>query len=277
MAALEHGTLTGYKFYGCRCAACGEARRRYNARRELLILTGRWEPLVDAQPVRDHVRSLMAAGLGWKRAADLAGLSRTVVKRLLYGHQIGGQGPSKKVRRATSVALLAVRADLDTLAAGANVDSAGIRRRAQALACLGWSLGYQAGRIGWTVQNYSAALKRDRVSVRTARSVRDLYDELSMKSAPHDRAGGPARARKYASDHGWLPPLAWDDDLVDLPVGELAAELRRRVAVMDDDEVRRCHAAQRRYRDRSPLVVAAANEYRRRLRSAVREQQEVAA
>lgn len=272
MVTIEHGTLTGYKIRGCRCPQCTEAQRRYNSRRDRLILYGRWEYMVDAEPVRQHVNHLRTAGLGWKRTAGLAGVSISTVSKLLYGSGTRGMGPTQRVRPSTATAILAVRADLDALADKACIDAAGTRRRLQALACLGWSLGEQGRRLGWTHQNYSALQTRTQVIARTARLVRALYDELSMTPAP---AGpGVERARRAAARKGYLPPLAWDDDLIDLPDAELAEELARRAAAMDDEETVRCNTARRRG-DRSPLVVAGAREHDRRHREA-RQTQEVA-
>lgn len=265
MTGIEHGTLTGYKIRGCRCPRCTDAQRRYNARRDRLIAYGQWQPYIDAEPVRQHLRTLQAAGLGWKRAAVLAGISPSTLSKLLYGDRIRGMAPSKRVRPATAAAVHAVHADLDTLADKACTTAAGTRRRMQALSCLGWSFTEQARRIGWTVQNYSALQTRTQVIARTARLVRDLYDELSMTPAPD--TPGATRARRAAANRGYLPPLAWDDDLIDLPDGDLAAELDRRASVMDDEEIRRCSKA-RRAGDMSPLVVAGAREYGRRLRAA---------
>lgn len=261
---MEHGTLTGYKIHRCRCDACTAANRRYVNRRERLIAYGRWEFMVDAAPVREHVHALGARGLGWKRVAKLSGVSNGAMSKLLYGDRGHGLAPTKRVRPATATAILAVRADLDTLADGANTDAAGTRRRIQALACLGWSLSEQARRLGWSVQNYSILQRRQKVGAKTARAVRALYDELSMTPAG-DRPGAE-RARRDAARKGYLPPLAWDDDLIDLPDDDLAAELDRRTAAMEDEDIRACHLA-RKAGDKTPLSGAGAREYRRRQRA----------
>lgn len=267
---VEHGTLTGYKIRGCRCRRCTDAQLRYNARRARLILYGRWQPFVDAQPVRDHVNALSEAGLGYKRVAALAGVSVTSVSKLLFGCAARDMGPTKRMRPEGAASIMAVRADLDTLAAGANIDAAGTRRRAQSLACLGWSLGEQARLIGWTTQNYCTLQTRPRVSVGTARAVRDLYDQLSMTPAPEGK-NGVVRARNEAARKGYLPPLAWDEDLIDLPDADLEIELARQVALMDDEELRGCHNARYKLGDPSPLIRAGATEYSRRRKAHRRE------
>ena len=262
MTEFEHGTLAGYKVRRCRCGLCTAAQCRYNARWERLIAYGRWQPFVDAQPVRDHIRALGQAGLGVKRVAVLAGVPHGTMAKLVYGVPSTGRPPTRRIRPATAAALLAVRADLDTLAPRARVDAAGTIRRMQALACLGWSLGEQARRIGWTHANYASLQTRTRVNATTARTVRELYNELSMTPAPD--GPGVERARREAARKRYLPPLAWDDDLIDLPAAELKAELAARAAAVDNAELARCLNAVRHLKDPSPLMRAGAREYQRR-------------
>ncbi|WP_067812295.1 helix-turn-helix domain-containing protein [Actinomadura kijaniata] len=267
---VEHGTLTGYKIRLCRCPACTAANRRYVNRRTRLIAYGRWQPYVDAAPVRAHVRQLMQAGLGWRRIAALAGVSNGALCKLLYGDRRTGRLPSRKLRPDTAAALLAVRADLDTLAPGARIDAAGTRRRIQALAALGWSVCEQARRLDRSVSNYSTLMRRQYVTVATARQVRALYEQLSMVVPDPAGRNGVARARAEAARKGWVPPLAWDEDLIDLPEADLQQELARRAAVMDDDQAAACHNARYKLGDLSPLVVAGAREYKRRRHQAAR-------
>ena len=63
MAERPHG-YARYKLDGCRCYTCGYARSEYEAMRTRAILYGTWEPLIDAQPVRDHIKMLSEAGIG---------------------------------------------------------------------------------------------------------------------------------------------------------------------------------------------------------------------
>lgn len=258
---IEHGTLVAYKIDLCRCESCTAANRRYVTRRERLIIYGQWAPFVDAAPVRDHVRALSAAGIGNRRIAALAGISISTISTLLYGRP--GRPPKQHLRPETAAAILAVRADLDSLAPRALIDSAGTVRRLQALACLGWSVGEQARRLGIRTTNYSTLQRRTRVTAATARAVRALYEQLSMTPAP-DTMPGVVRARRAAARKGYLPPLAWDDDLIDLPDDQLQTELAARVAAMTDQELRRCHNGRFKLGDRSPLIRAGATEYTRR-------------
>jgi hypothetical protein len=77
-AAAAHGTRACY-VRGCRRPECLAANRAYAARVSRLKLYGRWEPYTGAAPVRDHIRALSAAGIGWKRVAFLAGVPTGVL------------------------------------------------------------------------------------------------------------------------------------------------------------------------------------------------------
>lgn len=168
--AAKHGTSTRYLHgpnqdgqpKGCRCDACRTANTRQTNRRRMAIETGRHRPMVDAQPVRDHVLALKEAGLPVQRVAQYDELW-----------------------------------DADPAAAG--------------------------------------------LSPRASR-----------------------QARESAAAHSWTTSLAWDDDLIDLPDAELAAELARRATAMSDAETQRCHAARYKDGDMSPLIVAGALEHARR-------------
>lgn len=113
----EHGTYVKYTIEKCRCEPCKQANREYEQRRRRRKAYGgeHWG-WTDAEPVRAYVRSLMAPkkgrtnGMGWKRIADAAGLSRSTVWKLLYGPK--DRGPSKRIRIENAAKLLAVNPDL---------------------------------------------------------------------------------------------------------------------------------------------------------------------
>lgn len=195
-------SVARYKLHGCRCPGCYAANRAYENRRSRLIAYGRWQPYVDAEPVRQHVRALMAAGMGWQRISRLAGAPSGAVSKLLYGQD--GRPPSRRIRPATAAALLAVRPTLEHLAPGARVDPTGTRRRIRALAAIGWSLTEQARKLGRLVSNYRRVLESPWCTAATAREVAALYERLCMTPGPSQRSR--VRARSLA----WAPPLAWD-------------------------------------------------------------------
>lgn len=204
----RHGSLAGYKIHRCRCPRCRTANRDYNNRYNRLNAYGRWQPMVDAEPVRQHINALRAAGLGVQRIADLAGVGNSTVQHLVWRHH-AGRPPTKRLRSEVAAALLAVQATPDVLAGGAFVDATGTRRRIQALVAFGWPLAEQARRLRRSLRNFRDLLTQKQVTARTAREVADLYEQMSATPPP---AGWvTTRTRRFAARNGWEPPLAWDD------------------------------------------------------------------
>lgn len=201
---MNHGQRSTY-VKGCRCDACRGANARYAKLAKYRQDTGR-RVLVDAAPVKAHLEQLRAAGVGKRAIASRAGVSQTVVNRLVGCDH---SRPAVRVRPEVARKLLAVQ--LHDHAQGANVDSIGTTRRIQALVAIGWCQSALAARIGWTPSNFAGLAhgRTDYVTARTARLVAQLYEQLSMQPGPSNRARSLARTRS------WAPPLAWDDDTID--------------------------------------------------------------
>jgi len=208
VAERPHG-YARYKLDGCRCNACGFAVSEYGRRRTLAIRKSTWR--CDAAAMRAHVRSLMAAGMGRRRVAEMAGVNDSTLSRHLYGRN--GRPAPATMRHDLARKLLAVRPDP---APGALVPAVGVARRVQALVALGWTLTEVAAGIGWTLNNLGrlASSTGGEVTARTSRSVAELYERASMT-----RPAGPAanRARAMARRRGWVPPLAWNEGAIDDP------------------------------------------------------------
>lgn len=267
MTAREHGTYAKYRLDGCRCYPCAAEASVYNANRERAIAYGTWQPFVDAEPVREHIRALQSCALGLRTIAAAAGVDRQRLQTILNGRSERGTPPQAKVRPALAAAILAVEPTPDLLPDKTIIDGAGVRRRLQALVTIGWSQAKLAERIGWTPGNFTTLVGEGRVTAASAHLVRGLYDELWNQSPPEDDHRSriaASRARGYASARGWLPPMAWDDDLIDVPDDQLDAEIARRVAAMDDQELSACWNARYKEGDRSPVIAAGARAGERR-------------
>lgn len=99
------------------------------------------------------------------------------------------------------------------------VDATGTKRRLQALAALGWSWTLLGGKLGMSGAGVGfTALHRGVVYPETKEKIKALYDEMSMLPAVvvvgHDKI---ERNKRMARRKGWLPPLAWDDEMIDDP------------------------------------------------------------
>jgi hypothetical protein len=216
-----HGNAK-YHLESCRCPVCCKAASDYESNRRRAIAYGRWQPFVDAEPVRQHVRALGEFGIGWIRAAKLAGVSTGGVSKLLYGDNLRGLAPTKRVRPETALKLLAVEPVLDNLGHRTVVDGTGTRRRLQALVYAGWTQSELARRMRMDRSNFARTIDSGLVEVATLKTVRALYDQL-WRTDPVE-AGVPAHrataARQIAASRGWAPIGAWDDDRIDDPAAE---------------------------------------------------------
>jgi hypothetical protein len=193
------------------------AHSRWRARRERLIASGEWLPFVAAQPVRDHVNKLRAAGMPIWALEQRFGMSAHHLDHLMWGSE--GSGPGEKVRTETAELLLAYWPTLDDYPESARLDPTGTRRRIQALQVRGFNLIAIAGKTGIAERYFQKAVNADKVTARLARAVRDVYG-LWWNADPCDhgvKEWVADRTRRAAERNGWYGPLAWDDDTIDDP------------------------------------------------------------
>jgi hypothetical protein len=215
----RHGDAsTCYRNHGCRCFPCRVTHARYQGNRTRQIAYGRWDAgLVDATPVREHLVYLSSCGIGYGRVAELAGVSRTSLAKVLRGSQggtEGGQQSPRRIARESAEKVLAVRADFGSVADGALVSSRGARRRIEALGARGWSKSRVAHELGWTPGNLHKIFERDHVSAGTHRALDALYNQLATTRPPTSTVAeriAVSRTLNTAAAQGWAPPLAWDD------------------------------------------------------------------
>ena len=183
----------------------------WQRRRRDAIRAGTWQPRRrDAQPARAHLQWMRTLGLSQYGCAEAIGIPTSTVTGILYpiGGNLRGLVTADTERRILSCD---TRAILDRLPDNRHLSSVGSRRRVQALAVGGWSRQHLAARMGVTLQALSSMIRRDRLVARNVRTIRTMYDELSMRSGP------TARTRREAAAAGWLSPLAWDDTTIDDP------------------------------------------------------------
>jgi hypothetical protein len=107
----------------------------------------------------------------------------------------------------------------------------GAQRRLMALMNRSWAPQAIERATGIPAAGITAALSdRETISQALAGQVAAAYDLLWDKPPPqasqHDR-NLAAAAAAYARRRGWPPPLAYDDDLIDLPAGDAAPGWQR--------------------------------------------------
>ncbi|WP_062077741.1 hypothetical protein [Demequina globuliformis] len=217
-----HGTQASYTLDKCRCALCTMAAVMAERLRREHRAQARWgvreAPYVDATPAVAHVRTLMAAGLGWKKIARRAGIDPSTVYPLLYGRaDRNGGKPRTKCRPATRDALLAVPVPaIEELEAGRSIDSTPSVNRVHALARMGYSASMQAALAGIEHQ----AIHRlwggaPMTTVRTHNAMRALFSRLwATPNTPetwHAKSAA-TRTTRTAERNAWPAPLDLDDD-----------------------------------------------------------------
>ncbi|MFF7335383.1 hypothetical protein [Streptomyces sp. NPDC008150] len=194
------------------------ASARWQSRRRRLIRAGEWEPFVDAAPVREHLKALLAAGMPLRSVCEQLGFAHgSSLQHVMYGR--GKYGPGQQVRRETAEAVLSYWPSLADFPDAARIDPTGTRRRVQALAVRGWSRHVMAAEIGMGETSFKKALHKERVTARLARTVADLYDRwwnLDPLEFGVSR-NSVGRVRADAARSGFHGPLAWDDDTIDDP------------------------------------------------------------
>lgn len=227
-----HGTYGKYKTEKCHCPECRRANRDLNrrwSRTKAMVAHGMAEPpWRDAEPVRQHIRDLTAAGIGVPSIQRMSGVSKAVLARLIYGRPERGEAPSRKIRPANADRLLAIPVPEPT--DNAVIDATGTRRRLQALVAMGWSGAELMRRIGIIGTDFPKILGRDQILVRTERKIRALYDRLWDVPPPSSTRWERAtitRALQFAAARDWVPPMAWDDDTIDDPATQPARVPRR--------------------------------------------------
>lgn len=203
----QHGQRATYTHCGCRCWPCRLAMLEQVAESERNRAYGR-SRLVDAQPARAHLAQLREAGMGWPRIAELSGVERSIVRRIIWGKARNGRKETaQRITRDTEAALLAVT--WDPADGGRPLDGDPTARRLRALVALGWWTAELARATGYGQAHIDRILhghpKHRRVRPGTARRVHALYKHLADTPPPI----GPYadRARRQAREKGWQPPL----------------------------------------------------------------------
>lgn len=122
----HHGSAYGYQL-GCKnratCPAeisCADASLAEERRRRRDAGIAEQAPRVPAEPVREHVRQLMAAGMTVLGIAEEAGVSKTGVKILLYGRSGARKGElPREIEEAKAQRILALQPSSERLAISA--------------------------------------------------------------------------------------------------------------------------------------------------------------
>jgi len=186
---------------------------------------------VDAAPARAHVQTLLAGGASRRAVAQKAGITPTVITRLLTGQA--------HLQRETAAAILAVTPAhiLDRDGHEDFVPAIGARRRIQALQAIGHTSTVIAAHAG---PGTTAAIIHNVAKHPGQWISRRNHDRVVVAySALWDKPGTSLRVKAQVARLGYAPPMAWDDvddpharpqhdlsDPAELDVDEVAVERR---------------------------------------------------
>jgi hypothetical protein len=158
-----HGVRARYTS-GCRCEECRRAAREYAHGRALARIRGDWNGLVDARPIRRHLRALSRRGVGHRSVAAASDVSHTVIVEILSGKK-------KQVRARTAKRVLAVTPD--AIADHALVSAKSTWWRVGRLRYEGFTKAAIARRLGHKMP--ALQIGKERVLARTALAIEKLY------------------------------------------------------------------------------------------------------
>ncbi|MGQ4340344.1 hypothetical protein ACN6LF_005213 [[Kitasatospora] papulosa] len=207
--APHHNTLTCYVRYQCRLPECTERYTQQNQTRRHGQATGSWTTLIDAEPVRQHLLQLQAAGITLYRVAALAGMNYTSVRIYLHHGYNNCEPRRRRITPEVAARILAINVEEAT---PSKVDATGLQRRLQALAAIGWPKEHVARHAGLAPRHISTLSRRPTVLASTADLVNTAYEELRHRST---RRNGVTklvanRTRNRAKANRWPPPKYWD-------------------------------------------------------------------
>jgi len=241
LANHQHGERATYVLDKCRCEPCSKANAEAETWRERQKAYGRYHKFVNAEHVRAHLAELAEYGIGLKRVAKLSGVSTGTLSKIVFGVYAdtgtgGGRNgpgnrvrePSRRVLRSTAEKIYAIEAIPANLGPGQadHERTPTARLHLRALVALGWSQSKLATRLGMLPTNLGPVIgtstgggPRRREGLRvlsreTVDKIEALFAELSMTLPPETNQReriAASRSRRYAAEHGWLPPLALDD------------------------------------------------------------------
>ncbi|MFB7605232.1 hypothetical protein [Streptomyces gardneri] len=234
--APHHNNLTCYTDYRCRRPECVERFTTWQRNRLQAVADGTWQPFIDAAPVREHLRSLYAAGLTIHRVSELTGIDWNTLRLYTQPAVRQGRGMIRRTTAETQAKILAIE---PTPSLPGRVDPTGTRRRIQALVATGWPLKELGPHLAIQPDNVRRILARgQRVYGTTAQSAAKAYEQL--RDSKPQRHGvtdlAIARARRHAKQNRWAPPSYWADrmDVIDDPDFEPLYGVSRREIVAQD-------------------------------------------
>ncbi|MFK0222161.1 hypothetical protein ACIQWN_28725 [Streptomyces vinaceus] len=202
-----HGSLSRHKWHGCKCRTCYDGYNEWARQHKALKRGDTYNALIDAEPVRQHLLRLEAAGISTTKVAKYLGCHPSNVISFV---KPTGAGRPRRRRTTPEHAARILAVTVADLLPG-TVDATGTRRRIQALAAIGWPLRHLGPIIGVSPAWVDDLVKKDVTSGQTAHAVRQAYERLSRSNPERHGVSkvSAQRARRRAANLRWPTPKYW--------------------------------------------------------------------
>lgn len=210
--AVAHGTEAAWRA-GCRkyCCQRPHERRRDKARKLALVRGADRRVLVDVEPVRKHIETLIG---------DFRHTRGTIseASELTFPTIVSVQRKTARIDQRTADKILGIPLAPPWEITGVRrrtlrrVPARGSIRRLRALSALGYTAARTAAGIGSTPRQVRFLLRKDEggwVSGRTATDIVIFYRKALLVSPPQGRKAD--RERRIAAFFGWHGPGYWED------------------------------------------------------------------
>ena len=154
------------------------------------VRDGRWQPFVDAEPARTHLKILRQHGVGLDQIVKITQTPKATVRRVL------GQSPTapRRIRAATAERLLSIEISTEHVAPRSQVDATETHSRLHSLIDAGYSIPELARAMGKSSVSLRRTLSRRTVTAQTAASVSSLYDRILSNTRAADQRNIPRAA-----------------------------------------------------------------------------------
>lgn len=161
---------------------------------------------IDAEPTRQHILALLAAGITVNRISQRASMTHWDIEQFVKGDRTRGR--QRRISPARAARILAI--DLAAVTPSL-VDATGTRRRIEALTAAGWPMERLAEHFGVSLKYVSEMRKQDKVRDVSAQAVAEAYERLKNKRPEAHGVIPPIakRARRMADARRWAPPKYW--------------------------------------------------------------------
>lgn len=208
--APHHRSLYCVKQFGCQRPECRARNSAYSRRRYRQVGYGTWNPLADAEPVRQHIAALREVGHSLPAIQQMARVSAATLARILYD---GVNPRAERIRTEVARRILDLPIEAAPTTPNTIIDGIGTRRRIQALVWMGWTFTKLGPHLGIHPRRLTDLVRAQHVTAATARKIANGYRVIQTWQPGHHGVpkASQTMARNIATHEGWHGPLAWDD------------------------------------------------------------------